>query len=749
VIPSKHADGEVLKGGEGALMVKPKGKAISIRGLEGIVRLSRNEYGIPLVSADSFIDLFYGLGWVHAYDRPVELELTRLVAKGTAAGALEGSEELIASDIYMRKYNLAGDGIEQVAHLTDEAARITDSYCAGINNVLENGRRPFEFKLIGHKPEPWSAADCITMTKIIGLIDMTETQGWVEKLIVQMLQNGVPLEQLRELFPYMTDEPDPDFLEIIKQVKLNEPIVPATLKWKSLPRMKASNNWVVAGSRTVSGKPILCGDPHLDSSRLPAIWHEIRLRSGDMWFAGCTVPGIPLPALGRTDSVAWSPTYGYMDVIDFFVEDVKDGKYRRGSEWLDFEKREEVVKVKKGEPRTVVFHENEHGTLDGDPKEDGYYLSMAFTLGKGSGADTLNHGAALLTSKTVEEIMPHFAAVDFCSQNWVCADSAGNIGYHQSGRCPVRAEGVSGLLPVPGWDPAYDWKGICPVDDNPSLFNPPDGFIGTANQDMNYCAKTRVCNLPMGDWRARRIHQLLGEREDHSVESMQKMHYERYSKQAEDWMPIIKPLLPEGLAADALRDWDLRYESTSVEASIFENIYGELARLVFGEQSLGKEVMAHLMEETIVFCDFTGLFDRVLLREESMWFGGRTRDDLLALSIERGLKMEAKPWGEGRKLMMNNIMFAGRLPKWLGFDYGPIEIIGNRATIPQGQIFKTFGGRQATFSPTFKFVTDFSEQSIHSTMAGGPSDRRFSRWYTSGVPDWVAGKYRVMRPEED
>ncbi len=131
---------------------------------------------------------------------------------------------------------------------------------------------------------------------------------------------------------------------------------------------------------------------------------------------------------------------------------------------------------------------------------------------------------------------------------------------------------------------------------------------------------------------------------------------------------------------------------------------------------------------------------------ESLWFGDKNRNDLPGEAVRRGLAQDARPWGEGRKVIMNNIMFGGWLPKWLRFDYGPSEIIGNRATIPQGQIFRTFDGRKATFSPAYKFVTDFSEDCIHSTMAGGPSDRRFSRWYDSGVPDWVAEKYRVMRP---
>jgi penicillin amidase len=731
---------------EEAIVEKLKSRPIEIQGTAGKVRLSRNEYGVPLIQPEKFIDIFYGLGWVHAFDRGVELELTRLVAKGAIAEHLEASEELIATDIGMRRWNMFGHSQEQVDHLTPEALQATEAYCRGVNEV-NAARRPFEFRLISHRPEPYTPADCIMMIKLIGLIDLTETQGWAEKLIVQMLQQGVSMEMLRELFPYLTDDPGPEFLDILKQVKLNEPIVPETIAWKALPRMQASNNWAVSGERTASGKTILCGDPHLDTARLPAIWQEVMIRTDDpepFWFAGGTVPGIPIMVLGRTNHIAWSPTYGYMDDIDFFVEEVRDGRYRRGEEWLDFQVREETIGLKKGQPRVVRFYENEHGVLDGDPNEAGYYLCMACSVGKGIGAGSLNHGMELMTARTVTEALPHFAALDSSSQNWVCADGEGNIGYYQSGLSPVRAEGCSGLLPMPGWDPAYDWKGTHPVEKNPHLYNPPEGIINTSNQDMNYCADVPVCTLPQNDWRARYIHESLAARTDHTPASMQKMHYDVYSKHAEDWMPIIKPLLPEGDArADVLRDWDMRYESDSVGASIFENIYLEFARMVFGEQSLGKEAMAFLMDESIIFADFTASFDVVMLKEQSTWFGSKTRDELLRVAIERGLAKEAKPWGQTHKVMMNNIMFAGRFPKWLGFDYGPIEIIGGRATIPQGQIFQT-QGRLATFSPAYKFVTDFTEECIYSALAGGPSDRRFSKWYTSGIDDWLAGKYRKM-----
>jgi penicillin amidase len=732
-----------------ATVEKLKDRPITIQGTEGKVRLSRNEYGVPLVQPEKFIDIFYGLGWVHAFDRGVELELTRLIAKGKAAEHLEASEELIATDIGMRRWNMWGDAVGQVGKLTPEALKTCEAYCKGVNEVTQ-GKRPFEFKLIFHRPAPYTPADCIMMPKLIGLVDLTETQGWAEKLIVQMLQHGVSLEMLREMFPYLTDRPDAEFLDILMQVKLNEPIVPETKAWSALPRMTASNNWAVSGERSASGKPILCGDPHLDSARLPAIWQEVMVRCEDpqpFWFAGSTVPGVPLAPLGRTNHIAWSPTYGYMDVVDFFVEEVRDGRYRRGDEWHDFQVREETIGLKKGEPRKVHFYENEHGVLDGDPSEDGYYLCMAFSMGRGRGAGTINHGLEFMMAHTVEEALPHLAALDFGSQNWVCADAEGNIGYYQSGLSPVRAEGSSGMLPMPGWDPAFDWKGTHPVEKNPHLYNPPEGFINTSNQDMNFCADVQVCNLPQNNWRARYVEELLATRSDHTPESMQKMHYDTYSVQAREWMPIIKPILPGGNArADALKAWDLRYAPDSVGATIFENIYLEMARIVFGEQSLGSEVMTCLMDEVIIFADFTASFDGVMLREESTWFGGKSRDELLSVAIERGLATEAKPWGETRQVMMNNIMFAGRFPKWLGFDYGPVVIIGGRATIPQGQIFQT-QGRLSTYSPTYKFVTDFAEECIYSAMAGGPSDRRFSKWYTSGIADWLAGKYRRMCPK--
>lgn len=718
-------------------------KEFTLLGCAGDLKVKRNEYGLPCIKADCFADMYFGLGWVHAYDRLVAMELTRLIAKGSAAEHLDAA--LLNLDITMRRYNLWGDSLSQAERMSGEAKELLEAYCAGVNMRLTSIKPPFEFKLIGYKPRPWTAADCIMMSKMIGIVDLTETQGWMEKFIVQMLQKGIPLVQIRELFPYLTDDPGEDYLEIIRRVKLPEPMVPETVHWAAIPRLQCSNNWVVSGKKSASGRPILCGDPHLDTSRLPAIWQEVIMQAGDYYFAGATVPGTPGPALGRTRDLAWSPTYGNMDVIDYFIEDVKDGCYRKGDRWLPFKVREEAIGVKKGRPVTVRYYENEHGVLEQEPLEDGYYLCFAWSAARDCGAETAEKMLEASRCTGVKEAMACFAALDFAAFNWVIADREGNIGYQMSGRAPVRSAGCSGLLPLPGWDERFDWRGFHDRSKNPSIYNPPEQFIVTANQDLNRYGAINATNLAMAPYRTGRIAELLAARDDHSVESMKRMHYDLYSKQAEQFMAVLQPLLPDNEKGRLLREWDLCYDSDSLAATLFERIYREMGRIVFGELNFGAAVFEYLVTETILFHDYYWNYDRVMLSEDSAWFKGKKRQEIMAQAVKRGLAAAPDPYGSGRKIMLKNLFFGGRLPQFLGFDYGPVELAGGRATISISQIFKS-AGREATFSPTYKFITDFQEEAIHSTMAGGPSDRRFSRWYTSGIKDWLAGNYRVLKP---
>ena len=728
----------------GAPLVRLNQKEIEIAAYHGTVFLKRDERGIPRIRAREFCDVLFGLGWAHAYDRMMAMELTRTIAKGQASERLDGTPELVEVDRFFRRYRLWPDSMEEAKRLTGETKELAEAYCKGVNRVIESGRRPFEFRLLRIKPGPWTVADCILMTRMMGLVDLSETQGFMEKLIIQFIQKGVPYGHLKELLPYLEDEPDPSFMDVIRKVKLSDHIVPPTVGLSSIPRLESSNNWVVSGKRTASGKPILCGDPHLDTARLPAIWYETALTCDEFYFFGATVPGLPGFALGRTADLAWSPTYGCMDVSDYFIEEVKDGRYRRGDDWHDFVVREETLRVKGGDPVKLRFFETLHGTLDTEPDGDGYYLCYALCSER-TGSGDVGNMMRLPRIKTVSEGMGAFAALDFGAFNWVLADSEGNIGYQMSGGVPVRPEGVSGLLPLPGWDEKYDWKGLHDRDKNPSLYNPEQGYFGTANQDVNEFAALQMLTLPMADNRARRIAQMLQARTDHTVETMKEMHYDLYANEAEAFMEVIAPLLPDSPGARVLEHWDCRYDPASEAPTLFESIRWELVKYVFGELGFGRETMDHLVAETIIPYIFYGNFDRVLLGEESAWFAGKTREEVYGMAIQRGLAVETPAYGSTRRVLMKHLVFGGRLPKFLGFDYGPIELRGSRSTIPQGQIFSS-GGRVATFSPTYKFIADFAEDGIHTVLGGGPSDRRFSRWYTSGIADWLAGKYGRLVP---
>lgn len=722
-------------------MVELEDKEISVKAAKGEIAIKRNEFGVPVIKADNFLDMEYGVGWVMAYDRGVQLELTRLAARGRLSEHLPPSPELIETDISMRRYNLWGYAVKQAEKLDEETREEALAFCRGINDVFKESP-PAEFALLGYEPEPWGPADCIATVKIISLVDMDETQGWMKKFIIQMIQEGVPTEKLKELFVYMTDDPDPEYLEIIREAKLPDPFVPANINWDVIPKLVTSSNWMVSGKRTVSGKPILCGSPELDTSKLPALWQEVVLLCGDYYFIGGFVPGIPLPGLGRTRHLSWSVTYGCMDMMDYFIEEVKDGKYRRGENWVPFELREEVIKVSEGDPVTMRFYENEHGILEGEPTEDGYYLSFAWSM-RDSGALALEHFTKASRSETVEEAMEHMAIVDSLAFNWGMADSGGNIGYQMSGRCPIRPEGWSGFIPLPGWDEAYDWKGCHDPAKNPRLYNPEEGYIVTANQDLNHLTDVHIQSLPMSDDRAARISELLAARDDHSVESMMEMQYNVYGKHAERIMPAIRPYLPDSDNGRLLGDWDLVHDSDSLGATLFERVYIELTKTVFGEGGLGREVMDYIVDNTELFNLYYACFDRVLLKEDSLWYEGKSRDELFEQAIARALEEEPVPYGSTRRVMMKNMVYGDINPD---FNCGPIEIPGSRGTVTQGQIYHTPTGRLSTFSPTIRIITDFAEDKYYSCLAGGPCEKPASQWYSCGVQGWLEGRYNMMEP---
>ncbi len=710
-------------------------KVMKIKATSKIV-IERITGGIPLIKADCESDMYYGLGYCHAVDRGMQMMVMKILGTGTASEHLSGDNDMLEIDKFFRKMNWHNHLQEEILKLSKNEINLLQAYCDGANAAFAK-KKPWELKvLLGFKDFKWEKTDVFLLARMVGYLTLAQSQGEMERLFVQMVQNGVSKNLLNELFPDILGDYDENLL---KQVKLNEKIVPDAVKWNvSGVRAMASNNWVISGEKTSSGSPILANDPHLEINRLPSVWYEIAVQVGEKHAHSATMPGILTLLLGRNNNLSWGTTYSFMDATDSWIEQCRDGNYLKDNEWHAFRERKEVIKRKKGKAVEVLYYENEHGVLDGNPYEEGYYLCTKWS-GERSGANSVKAGFQMWNAKNVMEGMNIIGNLE-AAFSWGLADTDGNIGLQLSGLMPKRRKNVNGFVPLPGWLSENDWQGYHKPADLPRTYNPKEGYIITANNNLNHLGKVAPINMPMGEYRANRIKQLIESNEKNTVEDMKKIHYDTYSLQAELFMKIIRPMLPDSSNGKLLKEWNLCYDLDSKGAFLFERIYRHLYHAVFGA-ALGLSLVDFLQNQSGLFIDFYAHFDKILLSDSTAWFLGKKRDEIYQKAIDSALETEPKEWGTVNNITLTNILLGNKLPKFFGFDIGPFPLRGGRATVHQGQVY-TNAGRKTSFAPSFRMITDMAERSIYTNLAGGVSDRRFSKLYNNDFSNWMNGIYK-------
>jgi penicillin amidase len=709
--------------------------------------ITRNDAGVPLVRAASFKDALWGSGYAHAYDRSTQLLMMRILGQGRLCELLIDNDASLKIDHFFRKANWQNGLDAQLAKLDGPSLALAQAYCDGVNAGLAQ-KRFSVLKLLGYQAEPWRIQDVILVSRMASYLTLAQSQAEVERLFIEMVQAGVETDLLAELFPLDLQHFDRALLE---SVQLEERVVPGELLWnQALPRMMASNNWVISGSKTASGKPILANDPHLEFNRLPNVWCEQSLSWPENTLKGMGMPGMPGIIIGRSTQLAWGVTYSFMDTIDSWVEDCREGKFRVGQNWIAFEKRTECIKRKKHADVYLNFFENKHGVLDGDPFRPGRYLATRW-IAADMGAASLM--ASLRMAEATDVSCGSATLVNMESAwNWVLADEQGNIAYQMSGLMPRRHPQWNGFTPAPGWDTDYDWQGLMPTDALPACVNPECGYLVTANQDLNHFGVCSPINMPMGDYRARRIADLIEQHTQHDCRHSQHIQMDVYSIQADAFLNILLPLLEDAGEQSAaflvLINWNREYDLESLGAPLFEAFYSALRLAVFGasDAGLGKEVLQHLSHQTGVFIDFYQNFDRVLLNADSAWYKrtGKTRDaHFVSAFLQAKQSYRAQPWKTVNAVAFKHILFQGKLPEFSGFDTPPVGIMGGRATPHQGQLY-TAAGRQTSFGPSVRIVTDLCEPVLYTCLAGGPSDNRFSPWYVNELDAWQKGLYKKL-----
>lgn len=580
-----------------------------VAGLSAPVEILRDEHGIPHVRAATEADALFGLGVVHAEDRLWQMEFQRRLGWGRLAEVL--GARALPTDRLLRTLGLGRAAAQAVEALSPQGRGLLGAYAAGINAVIaERGRHrlPIEFTLLGVTPEPFTPADVLLWSKVMALNLST---NYRDELLRARIAARVGLDGAGALMPAYSEE-----WPVILPRGM-QPGVPAFLppvSSRSLPdgwpervarlapgipesphvtgALAASNNWVVSGPRSVTGKPLLANDPHL-AARLPSTWYLAHLEGGRLNAIGATLPGTPGIVIGHNARIAWGVTNLMADVQDLYVERLNaSGEAEYQGEWEPLRLVRETIAVKGAPDVPIAVRYTRHGPILSDAFEHPPAEALALRWTALDADDTtLDAFMGVMLAGNWDEFTLALSAYRAPIQNWVYADVDGNIGYLAPGRLPVRRAG-DGTLPVPGWVADYEWDGFVPEADWPRAFNPPEGLVATANnralpEGHPYHITT---NWEPG-YRAQRVLERLFATDRLSVEDFGRLQADVQSAQ----VPAVLPWMlrhvapadePSRRALERLREWDGRFTRDSVGAPIYVHWYARAVRGVW-EDDLG------------------------------------------------------------------------------------------------------------------------------------------------------------------
>ena len=563
---------------------------IRVAGLAAPVTVVRDQWAIPHIEAASLTDAVFALGFVHAQDRLWQMEFQRRVGAGRLAEIVGGAA--LPTDRFMRTLGLYRRAAASFDHLSQATRAWLEAYAAGVNAYLKvrSGPLPPEFLILGEPEiEPWTPADSLVWLRVMALDLGT---NYRDELLRARLSTRLSDQQIADIWPEYPKDAPVTLAALTKGLGLEA--LAAVLPAAAVAR-DGSNAWVLAGSRTRTGAPLLANDPHL-GLQAPGVWYLAHLKTQGLELIGATLPGVPAIVLGHNGAAAWGLTNTGADVEDLFIErlDPADrGRYLTPEGSAPFAVRKEVIKVKGAAPVTISVRETRHGPVFSDLMADAAtifgadrVLALAWT-----GLEEDDRTADALLALDEARDWPSFVeasrAVGAPMQNILYADTKGHVGFIAPGRVPIRRQG-DGRWPVPGWSGDYDWQGWIPFDALPRALDPKDGLLFNAN---NRIVPPSYPYLLTADWeapyRARRLAELLTG-SDFDLGAFAAIQADQRSLLAEDLLPILlaaEPATPAAAAAiRELRAWDRVMRQDGRAPLLFAAWYRELSRLIQADE---------------------------------------------------------------------------------------------------------------------------------------------------------------------
>jgi len=715
---------------------------VAIAGLDSAVEVRRDTWGVPHIYARTQHDLFVAQGFVAAQDRLWQMEMWRRTGEGRLAEVLGPS--YVERDRMARALRYRGDWAAEYRSYAPDGRAIMQAFVQGINAAIANGAKrhalPIEFSLLGFEPTPWTAdvplqrLAAFSMTRNASA-EVTRARR-VALLGKELTQRIWPLDPAHDLDPIPGfDYSGIDEKSIAALLDVTGPV--------TYTAIQGSNNWVVSGAKTATGKPILANDPHR-AIQSPSLRYLTHLVAPGWNVIGSGEPGVPGVAIGHNDRVAFGITIVGMDQQDLYVETVGKCPSRRGrcylnrGTWKPLRRTIDTIRVKGGAPRVVVTEFSEHGPLVGEDTVRHRAFALRFV---GTEPGTAGYAGSLSLDRARDWQTFKQAAARFKlpTENLVYADVDGNIGWIAAGLMPLRR--WTGTLPVPGTG-GYEWSGYLPFDSLPMAYNPASGFIATANDNILPPGYTHALNYEFSaPFRGNRLRDVLARESGLTVERMQALQHDTYSMPAAQLVPLlVEAAGRQGasgkVAVQRLARWDFRLSRDAIQVIWFHAWVDAL-----GDRVYAPRIPASVRAAIGSRWSLPALID--MLSAPVSAFGARpteARDTLLLAALDDAERRVLATYGADSTRWRWGTLHTARFPHAVSkaFDLGAVSRGGDANTVNASG----GAGDRQTAGASYREILDVADwdRSV-ATSTPGQSGQPGSPHYGDLLALWGDDKY--------
>ncbi len=740
--------------------------------------INRAKWGIPHIHTQTRHDLFFAQGFVHAQDRLWQMELNRRAAHGTLSQLF--GKTTLDTDILSRTMGFGRLAHHSLKTLTPQAIADLTAYTAGVNAFIESTQpRPLEFQLLRHHPEPWQMVDSLAYGR---LQTWALSQGSAAELVIANLQQLLGETAVRELLPiYPKENPVTITTQMMHDISTIFNPKPNTFLGKGSHdgAGRGSNGWVIGPQHSATGHALLCNDMHLPVLT-PSLWHFQHLRSDDGFHVtGFTLPGLPYVMVGHNPHIAWGITLSFVDCEDYFIEKLRPDdptRYQFGDEWLPINTITEQIPIRGQSPHIEQIHHTHHGpivspnTISQPPNSTLpspiSYSAIALQ------PDIVSDGFGLLNeAKSWDDFKTAVSRLQAPSLNILYADRHDNIGYYVSGSVPIRAAG-NGTQPTLGYTGTHEWISTIPFAEMPHAYNPPQGYIVTANHriiDDDY--PHDLGQMWRSGYRAKRIEQLILAKEPVTVNDCIDIQMDCYCLPGVAIAAHLQHHHAQSEASEIslnlLKAWDGYLHTDSVGGTVYELFLNQLAHTLLSPHIDAATMTQYLgvgEHPTLSpINEFAGYWSATVVRwlatPETQWLPtGNERmkliDEALAqttavLQQKLGTDTDQWQWGKLHQVSFPHALGVQR-PFDKLFNQGPVPIAGDADTVLQSGIRADAPYDNNAISVSTRMIIDMGDIANAIGMhTPGQSGHLVSPHYGDLIQPWLNGQFFSMGWQRD